>query len=337
VSNHSIHAESGTMSDTETTNSHLPLAVAGADEAPTLAVLIPTLNRPHDLVIAVKTLLEQTRFPQELIIMDQSSSDESERQVRALFDMRPPKAACFELRYTRDPNIRSLALARNLLLDQNRCSIFLFLDDDVELEPEFVEKLMEAYAGDSGVTGISGIITNYKPGGFAARTWSHVFVHGPFFDDRQEIYYRANELREAGRIAVSRFTGALMSFRTDRTEGLRFDPNLKGSSEGEDVDYCQHLPAGSRIEIDPKVRLVHKASLAARKDEHWIASVVLGSSYVYYRNWRRGLRNRAAFAWLMCGFGILSLAASARRFSLAPWRSFITALQYGKKVGLGGN
>jgi GT2 family glycosyltransferase len=309
---------------------------ANAIEVPTLAVLIPTLNRPYDLSLAVETLLRQTRLPQELIIMDQSTGDESERLVREMFDERPPEAAHFELRYTRDPSIRSLAVARNLLLEQNRCSIFLFLDDDVELEPDFVERLLEGYAEDTEVTGISGIITNYKPGAFASRTWSRVFVHGPFNDERQHIYYRADELRNGGRIRVSCFGGGLMSFRTERIGGLRFDDNLKGSSEGEDVDFCLHLPAGARLEIDPRARLVHKASIAARKNEHWIASVVRGSSYLYYRNWRRGVGNRVAFAWLMCGFALLSLAASAKRRALGPWRAFTTALQYGKSVGLAG-
>jgi GT2 family glycosyltransferase len=325
------------MSDTGTTDAQATLTSAAAPAAPTLSVLIPTLNRPHDLMIAVKTLLRQTHLPQELIIVDQSASDDSERQVRALFAQRDAAATQFELRYTRDPGIRSLAIARNLLLDQNRCSIFLFLDDDVELEPDFVEKLLEGYAEDSAVTGISGIITNYKPGGFASRLWSRVFVHGPFLDERQQIYYRAAELRSAGRIVVSRFGGGLMSFRTERIAGLRFDKNLKGSSEGEDVDFCLHLPAGARLEIDPRARLVHKASITARKNEHWIASVVRGSSYLYYRNWRKGLRNRTAFAWLMCGFAMLSLAASARRLTLSPWRAFTTALAYGKSVGLSSN
>jgi hypothetical protein len=89
--------------------------------------------------------------------------------------------------------------------------------------------------------------------------------------------------------------------------------------------------------IDPKVRLIHKVSRTARKNEHWVASVMRGYSYVYYRNWHRGLRNRAAFAWLICGFGMLSLAACIRRFSLAPWRAFTRALEYGKSVGLARN
>lgn len=126
-----------------------------------------------------------------------------------------------------------------------------------------------------------------------------------------------------------------MSFRADRIGGLRFDENLHGASEGEDVDFCMHLPSGARLEIDPRARLVHNASAAGRKNEHWIAAVVRGNSYLYYRNWRRGWSNRIAFAWMMSGLAIMILMACVRRFSLAPWKTFIVAARYGKEVGSG--
>jgi GT2 family glycosyltransferase len=320
------------MSNAELNSQITPTAVKQSGSY-SLAVVIPTLNRPHDLMIAVRTLLEQTKLPEELIIVDQSQSDESERQVRALFAERAKQAQQLRLRYTLDTRINSAATARNVALDQNSCDIVLFLDDDVELEPEFVEELMQGYSEDPEITGISGIITNYKPGGCAARTWQWLFVRGPFYDERQRCYHRADELRNAGRFAVSRFGGGLMSFRIDRIGGLRFDTNLRGASEGEDVDFCLRLPANARLEINPRARLIHKASVVARNDEHWIASVVRGNSYLYYRNWRRGCSNRIAFAWLMSGFVILALTASVKRASLKPWKAFITALQYGKAVG----
>jgi len=322
------------MNNTEPGSQAQSTAVARA-ELPSLAVIIPTLNRPRDLALAVQTLLEQTKLPQELIIVDQSPDDESQRRLEALFAERSRQAEKTRLRYTRDTGITGAAMARNVALDQNVCEVVLFLDDDVELEPDFIEKLLEGYAVDSGVSGISGIITNYKPGGFATRAWSWVFVRGPFHDERQSIYHRADELRSKGRIAVSRFGGGLMSFRADRIHGQRFDENLQGGSEGEDVDFCMHLPAGARLEIDPRARLVHNVSTTARKNEHWIASVVRGSSYLYYRNWRRGYINSIAFAWLMTGFAILAMTASAKRGSLAPWKEFAAAMRYGKKVGLG--
>jgi len=321
------------MSSTEP-SPQVPLVAQESAARLSLAVLIPTRNRPRDLTIAVRTLLEQTVLPQELIIVDQSPNDESERQVRALFAERAA-AAQVCLRYTLDPGITGAAMARNVALDQNRCAIFLFLDDDVELEPDFIERLLEGYAEEPEVTGISGIITNYAPGGFTARAWRWLFENGTFCDDRYSIYYRANELRGAGRIPVSCFGGGLMSFRASRTSGLRFDSNLRGASEGEDVDFCLHLPAGALLEIDPRARLVHNRSATARPDEHWNASAVRGISYLYYRNWRHGWSNRIAFAWLMTGFAILVLLASVKSGSLAPWRAFTAALRHGKEVGSG--
>jgi GT2 family glycosyltransferase len=253
--------------------------------------------------------------------------------VRALFAAHARQANQVCLRYTRDTGINSAAMARNVALDQNRCAVVLFLDDDVELEPDFVEELMRGYSEDPEITGISGIITNYKPEGYAGRIWQWLFVRGPFYDERQEFYYRADELRSAGRFAVSRFGGGLMSFRTDRIGSLRFDLNLRGASEGEDVDFCLHLPANARLEIDPRARLVHKASTVARADEHWIASVVRGNSYLYYRNWRHAFVNRIAFAWLMSGYALMALTASTKRGSLKPWKAFTAAVRYGKKVG----
>jgi GT2 family glycosyltransferase len=299
--------------------------------SPSLAVLIPTLDRPDDLTIAVRTLLEQSLLPQEVIIVDQSRSDESEKQVRKLFA--DERAAKVRLKYILDPGIASLAKARNVALDQNQCEVFLFIDDDVELEPDFIEKLLEGYEEDAEVTGISGIITNYTPRAFTSRAWQWMFVRGPFQDERQYYYQQAERLRDAGRIAVSRFGGGLMSFRCERTNGLRFNENLRGASEGEDVDFCLHLPAGARLEMDPRARLVHKVSPTARKSEHWIGSLVRGNCYLYYRNWRHGWRNRIAFAWLVCGYTVLALIASAKDRSLAPWQAFTAAVRYGKEVG----
>jgi len=298
---------------------------------PTLAVMIPTLNRPHDLRVTIETLLRQSVLPQELLIVDQSRTDESERAVRALLEG-SPQGRSMALNYRRDPGINGLAIARNVALDMNHSEIILFLDDDVELEDDFIERLLEGYVEDPLVGGISGIITNYTPGALSHRLWQSIFVHGPFRDERQAIYHRAEELRHSGRIPVTRFGGGLMSFRASAIAGVRFDDNLRGASEGEDVDYCMHLPPGTRLEIDPRARLMHNSSPAGRRSEHWSAGVVRGTSYLYHRNWRS---NRFSFGWLMTGFALIALLATLKQRSGGPWDDFVGAYRQGRKVGLG--
>src|SRR4029453_12488870 len=97
---------------------------------------------------------------------------------------------------------------------------WLFLDDDVVLEPDFMEKLLAAYA--PGVTGVSGIITNYSAPPVMQRIWTAIFQLGRFHDRRQAIYYDAERLTGSAPIKAPGFTGALMSFRADEIRGLRF-------------------------------------------------------------------------------------------------------------------
>jgi len=298
-----------------------------------LAVIIPTRNRRDDLALAVRTLLAQTVLPDELIIVDQSPTDDAERAVRELYASASTavRGGC-ALRYTRDPAITGAATARNAGMDVTTCDVLLFLDDDVELELDFVARLLETYVREPGVAGVSGIVTNYAPEGLFGELWHGIFFTGPFRDDRRNVYLRAGRLREGGVVTVSRFGGGLMSFRSASIGGLRFDANLRGACEGEDVDFCMRLPAGSRLVVNPAARLVHHSSRVARADEHWCGGVVRGNTYLYHRNWRRGLLPRLAYWWLMAGFAALTALTSLKQRSAVPWRTFRRAMRQGRDI-----
>ena len=67
--------------------------------------------------------------------------------------------------------------------------IWLFLDDDVIMEPDFVKELMNAYADPAPVGGVSGIITNYALKPITHRVWLWIFERGPLADPRQPLYW----------------------------------------------------------------------------------------------------------------------------------------------------
>ena len=113
---------------------------------PRVSVIIPTKNRPSDLELVVKTIFKQSVTPQELIIVDQSESDDAKEQVekeyaaasRAIRD-------CLKLCYFRDESIMGVNDARNRAMEIATGDVWLFLDDDVELEPTFLEELLVVY------------------------------------------------------------------------------------------------------------------------------------------------------------------------------------------------
>ncbi|HXM20957.1 MAG TPA: glycosyltransferase family A protein [Terriglobales bacterium] len=285
-----------------------------------VSVIIPTKNRPVDLENTVRSLLTQTAKPHELIIVDQTPGEESVLAIRRLYaEGFPDPQGDSHLIYLHEPSISGASVARSRAMEVASGEIWLFLDDDVILEKEFLEALVDTYQRYPAAAGVSGIITNYHPPILAFRAWSWLFARGPFHDDRQPIYWKAAKLGQREPIRVTRLGGGLMSFRMGSVQGVRFDENLTGASEGEDVDFCMHLGKNATLLIAPKARLFHKQSPAGRTGKHWLYLHARTNWYLYRRNWNHGLVNRMCFVWLNLGYGVAAALVSIHRRSLLPW------------------
>lgn len=291
---------------------------------PSVCVIIPTKNRASDLAIAVRSLLGQTLLPEQVVIVDQSSDDSGFEQVKTGFATAPG----VRLDYIRDTSLNGAAAARNRAMESATGEIWLFLDDDVVLEPEFIERLLEVYRNSRQTGGVSGIITNYRPGPLSQRLWAALFLRGPFRDERQPIYWAADQLRNSEPLPVRQFTGASMSFRASTIRAFRFDSNHPGAL-AEDTDFCWRLPTGTRLVIAPGARLAHNRSPQGRARDHWLRAHAQGFYYLYERNLKHRIRNRIFFAWLNLGYAIALGATCAKRRSLEGWR----ALRAGRSAG----
>jgi GT2 family glycosyltransferase len=291
-----------------------------------LAVAIPTKNRPQELATTVASVLSQTIRPQQLIIVDQGVTDESRRRITALFkQLRPEVHTLLELSYVQDVSLTGLTAARNRALTLVTTDIVLFLDDDVVLEPTFIEQLLQVFRNTPGATGVSGIITNYTAPPIAARCWIRLFMRGPFLDDRQPVYWNADKLRGRLPIRVTRLGGGLMAFSMAAIDGIAFDENLRGPCPGEDVEFCSRLGPGAVLLITPNARLVHNHSPTGRSAEHWLFQHAWTMGYLYHRNWRHAVSNRFFFIWLNIGYMLGAVISMIRQVSLAPWRGWAKA------------
>jgi len=300
----------------------------------TVAVIIPTKNRSIDLGLTFESIIRQSILPNQIIVVDQSEDDESCKQVEKLYrEARSQVRDVVRLDSVRDPGISGGAVARNRAMEIARGDIWLFLDDDVILEPNFVEELLAVYQQHPHVLGVSGIISNYHKPHWAYLLWAIVFLRGPFHDERQPIYWNANRLRKTEPIQVGKFTGALMSFRAEAIRANRFDENLIGVSDGEDVDFCARLGSDPFLVIAPRARLIHKKSAVGRTQDHWLRRFAQANYYLYHRNWQSGIRNRLAFVWLNVGLGVAAFLASVQRGTLAPWGALREGARDGMRVG----
>lgn len=290
-----------------------------AMNAPKISIIIPTKNRAEDLSRTLDSATIQTRRPDEIIVVDQGSSPALESPAFPI-----------PLTYIYAPSISGAAVARNVAMDRANGDIWAFLDDDVILEPEYIEELVRAYTPE--VTGVSAIVTNYTLPILSRRLFEKVFVRGAFHDDRQRIYWQANRLRERGLQRVKQFGAGVMSFRASAIRGLRFDSNLTGASIAEDIDFCARLPRGSVLVIAPKARLFHKRSVLGRATAHWLDEHAQSSAYMRRRNWNRGLGDTLCFAWLQAGYAVMAAIGSMKRGSFEPFRAWKRGKARGYKL-----
>jgi glycosyltransferase involved in cell wall biosynthesis len=103
-----------------------------SDSPPPVSIVLPTHNRSAELPRAIESVLAQSWTDFELIVVDDGSTDDTERVVRAFDDPR--------LRYTRHETNRGGSAARNTGVRMARAPLIAFQDSDDEWLPEKLDK-----------------------------------------------------------------------------------------------------------------------------------------------------------------------------------------------------
>jgi glycosyltransferase involved in cell wall biosynthesis len=120
-------------------------------------VITPTLRRPEMVRDLLTNLREQTFRPGEIILVDGAPAGEDATE-RVFMEAAP--TVPFRCVYVRRGG--GTAIQRNVGIDRASGSFIAFIDDDIRLEPDFFERMIEAYRRDAGkaLGGIAGYITN---------------------------------------------------------------------------------------------------------------------------------------------------------------------------------
>lgn len=254
-----------------------------------LAFVVPTKDRPDDLRRMLASLEAQTRLPDQIIVVDGSSPD-----VRFVVEGFPR----LHIEYVRvfPP---SLARQRNAGMQKLRQDITLagYLDDDVVLEPEAIEKMMDYWErAGSDLGGTVFNITNTAP-----PNWVH--VKGLFGIDHPV----------PGRVLPSGCTsilghqphdidtdwlcGGATVWRREVIERYPYDEWFQGTGYLEDVDYSFTVRGRYRLALVAAARLAHY-SPPYRKDRHFLLGrwMIINRMYFVRKHRARGLS--VARAWL---------------------------------------
>ncbi len=215
------------------------------------SVGVVTYERPTFVARCIEHLLAQTRPPLEIIVVDSSSSDDTERMVRDRFPM---------VRYEVCPSGRgATATARNICYRIARGDVIAFIDDDAFAEPEWLERLLPSF-GDPTVGGVGGRQIRGQPG----ETDEGLDAIGKLLADGT---LTANFTADPGTtVAVDHLLGANMAIRRsvlDELGGIR--DGYAGTCIREETDLCLRVAhAGYRLLYDPDAVVEHVAAPYAK-------------------------------------------------------------------------
>lgn len=276
-----------------------------------ISAIIPTKNRCEDLIKAVKSILDQTRLPEQLIIIDQSTeSCEMALNGHLKFPER------IIITYVYDKSITGLVEAKSKSLHHVMGDLVCFFEDDIILEPDYLQQIEKVFVNYPKVIGCSGIITNATSSGKLYR-WFYRITHiGIFRDPRPDIYARlATESNTM--IASNVINGGLSAWRKSVFDAFEFDL-INRFHMMEDFEFSTRVSAQfpDSLVITSSARLEHHYSPLNR--EGCIKSVERKvREYLLFYKKNRSLRgSRIALSILMTGLFLDAIIKSIIQFKI---------------------
>ncbi len=227
-------------------------AIPQPSDYPLISVVIPTYGRESVLCDSVKSVLAQTYPNYELIVVDQTQQHEADTETFLNTLATEGKIQLHTVPWA------SLPAARNYAIERANGSIFLFLDDDVELPAGFLAAHAKAYEDRPEVGAIAGRVFDRMK--LSESTVPAIETLPPEAMDPGIAWYHIDLVHTVKPQQVLTARGCNMSFRRAVFEqhGLRFDERFAGSAVREESDFCLRVrKTGLIIWYEPAAHLVH--------------------------------------------------------------------------------
>ncbi|MBC5805450.1 MAG: hypothetical protein DLM53_03285 [Candidatus Eremiobacter antarcticus] len=261
--------------DEEAVQSHAP---AGSL---TLAICIPSKNRPDDIARCLESIRRQTVRPQQIIIIDQS---------KTRYELPPLEG----LVHVYNPEITGSAAARNVAWSLSSSDIVFFLDDDVELLDGCIAQLLRGFDLHPDAICLQCAITRSSEEFSLSRLMTHVFQRG---------FFNSAEIHRRGFTELRRAAGGATGFRQSLFEAEKFDERLIGYSYGEDWEFSYRAARYGRLLLLPDAPLVHHTSPVNRHRMEQLLRDRWDNFLYFYEKLQAGRRRVNAIwrVWWMFG------------------------------------
>lgn len=176
-------------------------SVTCCNTMPLVSIILPTYNRAHTLARAIDSVLNQSLFSWELIVVDDGSTDTTTRLLSEYSDSR--------IKVVVHPSNRGVTAALNTGLDNITGLWFAFLGSDDEYTPDAFQTMIEIAQKDPDIDAVTCNSREFSSGAMTGK--------GPQCDQYLDM---KSFLRCSGEHAGIT--------RTELIKDLRFDERLRG-------------------------------------------------------------------------------------------------------------
>lgn len=295
--------------------------------------------RPTSLQALLESVRIQTRFPDEILIVDGSTNDETLTMVEANHYQ--------NLQYFKVPEKhRGLTKQRNFGVEKvsDSISVVCFLDDDTILEPNYLEKITETFERNSDAVGVGGVAINenrWKENLNNVKNSAKYYVFGEHYIEESSRNYVRNILRlgsdklpgvmpkfSHGRTYSYPLTGAehpvnlligmSMNFRKEVFNNLNFSTYFEGYGLYEDAEFSLRAAKQGKLYINTGAQLRHFHDPDGRPNMFKYGEMVVRNGYYVWRVGHPDPDLKSKLKWhaitlLLTGIRFVNIFTTAKR------------------------
>ncbi|WP_405352464.1 glycosyltransferase family 2 protein [Nonlabens sp. Asnod3-H03] len=270
-----------------------------------LSLIICTYMRPEPLTRLMESVMVQTQVPEEILIIDGSTDDETETRFR--------ESGNKIIKYYKvPPDHRGLTKQRNYGIErvQGDMDIVAFLDDDTILSSDYFENLVSTYAQYPKAVGVGGYITNEV-------SWEESSKENPadlnyyYYDGYRRVESSRYKLRRklglaqttkpavypefghgrsisflppSGKIyKVEQLMGGVSSFPLAVLKEHKFSEYFEGYGLYEDADFTLRLSNIGDLYVNTAAQLEHHHDAAGRPNKYRYGKMVVRNGWYVWR------------------------------------------------------
>ena len=324
------------------------------------SLIIPTLDRPDDLDRCLRSVARLRPGFDEIIVVEQGDARRA-RAVASRFGGLPVTVVAMA--------DRSSAGARNAGIERSRGDYLFFVDDDTELQPDYVRAALHGFRSHPRAVGLTGSQRQGRES--LQRPVLRHLVHRCFYTLLLVQAWRANRVLRSGSNCFARGAPApscpphevqwlpgchCVYRRRVFDDGFRFNPDFVRWGFGEDVllSYRIHKHYGpGSLRFDPAFVLTHHLSADGSQSAEAAVRRMVVYRFVFWHSevyrgsplnllcYLAGQPGFVLFHWAgLCATNRrrnLRAAAGAYLFLLRRWRAIADGrIDYNRFV-LGGN